>query len=179
MPGTTEGPDSVTTTMTPTLPSTAKPRRRIPGEEGTWIFILGDMCVFAVFFCCYMVSRSDNPDLFASSQETLNRNFGALNTVVLLVSSLMIVLAVKAMRVDRREIAQRLIVGAFACGLVFIVVKLFEYHEHIAAGHTPSTNDFYTLYFVLTGLHLFHLLIGLGVLTSLWSLARKAELSNN
>jgi nitric oxide reductase NorE protein len=72
-----------------------------------------------------------------------------------------------------------MIVGAFACGLVFIAVKVFEYHERIAAGQTPSENDFYTLYFILTGLHLFHLIIGLGVLTSLWFLARKPELTKH
>lgn len=167
----------MTTTIDPA--SSTTPRRKVPGEEGTWIFIFGDMCVFAVFFAYYLVSRGHSPELFAASQETLNRNFGAVNTVLLLVSSLLVVLAVKAMRVDRRELAQRLIVGAFACGIGFVVVKVFEYHEKIADGHTPSENEFYLLYFVLTGLHLFHLVLGLITLIVLFMLARKPELSRH
>ena len=54
-----------------------------------------------------------------------------------------------------------------------------EYHERIASHQIPSTNGFYLLYFVLTGLHLFHLLIGLAVLTALWLLAAKPESTTN
>jgi nitric oxide reductase NorE protein len=58
-------------------------------------------------------------------------------------------------------------------------VKVFEYHERIAAHQTPSTNGFYLLYFVLTGLHLFHLVIGLAVLIVLWTMAGRPALSTN
>lgn len=166
-------------TTTIEIETSAPPHGKIPGEAGVWIFILGDMCAFTVFFSYYLISRGHAPDLFTSSQDHLNRNFGAINTVILLISSLMVVLAMKAIRVDRRDLAQKLIVAAFACGIAFIVVKTFEYHERIVAGQGPGTNEFYTLYFVLTGLHLFHLVLGLGVLTALWFLARKPELSNN
>ena len=123
-----------------------RPPRRIPGEEGTWIFIFGDMCVFAVFFTVYMHSRGQQPGLFRASQETLNRNLGALNTVLLLVSSLFVVMAMRAFRARRQVVASRLIVGAFACGIGFIIVKVIEYHAKIAAGITPNTNQFYMYY---------------------------------
>jgi nitric oxide reductase NorE protein len=154
-------------------------KKKIPGEEGVWIFILGDMTVFAVFFIVYLVERSKQVDLFVASQATLNKNFGAINTVFLLISSLFVVLAVHAMRSAQRLLAQRFIVGAFLCGIAFIVVKIFEYHEKIAADEIPTTNGFYLLYFVLTGLHLFHLVIGLAVLTVLWFMARRPEVSKN
>jgi nitric oxide reductase NorE protein len=153
--------------------------KKVPGEAGVWIFILGDMTVFAVFFVVYLVERSENRQVFALSQQTLDKHFGAANTVFLLISSLLVVLAVRAMRVAARNIAQRAIVGAFLCGIAFVVVKVFEYHERIAAHETPSTNGFYLLYFVLTGLHLFHLVIGLAVLIVLWSMARRPGLSTN
>jgi nitric oxide reductase NorE protein len=156
-----------------------KTDKKIPGEAGVWIFILGDMSVFAVFFTVYLSERSKHRELFDLSQSTLNKNFGAINTMFLLVSSLLVLLAIRAMRTAQRALAQRLLVGAFLCGLAFIVVKMFEYHERIAAGQTPSTNGFYLLYFVLTGLHLFHLVIGMAVLTALWFLARKPDLSTN
>jgi nitric oxide reductase NorE protein len=163
--------------ITEQVPETLK--KKIPGEEGVWIFILGDMTVFAVFFIVYLVERSKQIDLFVASQATLNKNFGAINTVFLLISSLFVVLAVHATRSAQRLLAQRFIVGAFLCGIAFIVVKIFEYHEKIAADEIPTTNGFYLLYFVLTGLHLFHLVIGLAVLTVLWFLACRPEVSKN
>jgi len=155
------------------------PKRRVPGEEGTWIFILGDMCVFAVFFTVYLHSRGKESALFRTSQETLDRNLGALNTVLLLISSLFVVLAVRAFRSSQRRLAPPLFVAAFACGIGFSVVKGFEYHEKIAAGISPNTNAFYMYYFVLTGLHLFHLIVGLIVLSILFRFSRKPELTKS
>ena len=160
-------------------PLAAEKPKRIPGEEGVWVFILGDICVFAVFFTYYLVQRSKHANLFDLSQSTLNRHLGAVNTFFLLISSLLVVLAVRAMRTAQRGFARRFIVGAFLCGVAFIVVKAFEYSERISAHQLPTTNGFYLLYFVLTGLHLFHLIIGLGVLTALFFLARRADLSKH
>jgi nitric oxide reductase NorE protein len=160
-------------------PLAAKKTKKVPGEEGVWIFILGDISVFAVFFTYYLVQRSKHVDLFDLSQSPLNKSLGAVNTVFLLISSLFVVLAIRAMRVSERLVAQRVIVGAFLCGVAFIVVKAFEYSERIAAHQIPTTNSFYLLYFVLTGLHLFHLIIGLGVLTALFFLARRPGLSEH
>jgi len=165
-------------TQPTSAPVAAKPKK-IPGEEGVWIFILGDICVFAVFFTYYLVQRSKHVDLFDLSQANLNKDFGAVNTVFLLISSLFVVLAVRAMRESERQLAQRMIIGAFLCGVAFIIVKIFEYSERIAAHQIPTTNGFYLLYFVLTGLHLFHLIIGLAVLTALFFLARKPNLSKH
>ena len=165
-------------TQPTSAPVAAKPKK-IPGEEGVWIFILGDICVFAVFFTYYLVQRSKHVDLFDLSQANLNKDFGAVNTVFLLISSLFVVLAVRAMRESERQLAQRMIIGAFLCGVAFIIVKVFEYSERAAAHQIPTTNGFYLLYFVLTGLHLFHLILGLGVLTALFFLARRPDLSQH
>jgi hypothetical protein len=96
--------------------------------------------VFAVFFTGYLVERSKQVDLFDLSQATLNKDFGAINTVFPLISSLFVVLAVRAMRAAQRLLAQRFIVAAFLCGVAFIVVKFFEYREKIAADEIPTTN---------------------------------------
>ena len=154
--------------------------KRVPGEPGAWIFILGDMCVFAVFFSVYLIQRGHDPGLFARSQEELNRNLGALNTIFLLVSSLLVVLAVRAVRLEAfRHLAPRLFLGAIGFGGCFIVVKAFEYHEKLAAGITPATNDFFMYYFILTGLHLFHLVFGMAVLTVLWRFTKQDSLSGH
>lgn len=154
--------------------------KHVPGEAGAWIFILGDMCVFAVFFCVYLLERAKDPEVFAHAQATLNANLGALNTLFLLVSSLLVVLAARAVRSpEHSALAPRLFLGALACGGGFLVVKAFEYHEKLAAGVTPATNDFYMYYFILTGLHLGHLVLGMVVLTVLWRFAKKSELTQH
>lgn len=158
----------------------SKPHRRIPGEEGTWIFIFGDMCVFAVFFAVFLHTRTADPAQFAADQSDLNQNFGAINTVLLLVSSLFVVLAVRAVKsVTLRHMAPRLIVGAWLCGAGFLAIKVLEYAEKLDHGVTPQTSDFFMYYFILTGLHAFHLLIGLVVLLVLYKLAKKPEMSKN
>lgn len=148
--------------------------QHVPGEPGIWVLLFGDMAVFTVLFAVYLSRRGQSPELFAQSQDTLNRTFGALNTVVLLTSSLLVVFAVLAMRSERwRHLALRLTIAGIAVGSCFVVIKVFEYTEKIAAGITPSTNEFYMYYFVLTGLHLFHVIVGLAVLLVLCVLARK------
>ncbi len=152
--------------------------RRIPGEEGTWIFIFGDMCVFAVLFCVFLEGRISDPGGFAHDQAQLNQNFGAVNTVLLLVSSLLVVLAMRAVHSPTlRGRAPSLLLGAWLCGAAFLVIKVVEYAERFDHGITPQTSDFYMYYFVLTGLHAFHLLLGLVALTVLINLARKPEMS--
>lgn len=146
----------------------------VPGEAGLWILIFGDLMVFAVLFGVYLHARGAEPELFGQSQDTLNRGYGATNTLVLLVSSMLVVLAWRAMNSpESKHLAPPLILGAMGCGVVFIAIKVVEYHEKIATGLTPATNSFYMYYFVLTGLHLFHLLVGVGVLAALWAIARK------
>jgi nitric oxide reductase NorE protein len=157
-------------------PST--PRKHVPGEEGTWIFIFGDMTVFALFFAVFLHNRIADPVGFAADQTKLNQNFGAINTVLLLVSSLLVVLGVRAVKSETlRHLAPRFIVGAWLCGAGFLAIKVLEYAEKIHHGITPQTSDFFMYYFVLTGLHAFHLLIGLVVLVVLYKLSKKPEMT--
>ena len=155
---------------------TARRTTHVPGEPGIWILLLGDMAVFAVLFGVYLNRRTHGRELFASSQDALNRDFGALNTLVLLTSSLLVVFAVHALRTPRlRHLAYRLTLAGFGVGCLFVVIKGFEYYEKFAVGITPATNDFFMYYFVLTGLHLAHVVVGLVVLVALSRLARKPE----
>ncbi|EHB55478.1 cytochrome c oxidase subunit III [Mycolicibacterium rhodesiae JS60] len=159
-----------------TATESAAPGKHVPGEPGIWVLLFGDMLVFTVLFVVYLHRRGENRELFAESQNALNRNFGAINTLVLLTSSVLVVFAVVALRSERlRPLAPRLTLAGFAVGCCFVIVKVFEYHEKISAGITPSTNEFFMYYFVLTGLHLAHVVIGLAVLLALSRLARKPE----
>ena len=144
--------------------SEAQPQPLVPGEAGLWVFIFGDLTVFAVLFGVYLSERSRQPELFVSAQGALDRNIGVINTILLLTSSLLVALATYGTRTAARKDAPQLLGGAMALGLGFVVLKAFEYQNLVAGGATPQTNDFFMYYFALTGLHLAHLLIGLGLL---------------
>ena len=153
------------------------PTRHVPGEPGVWIFLFGDMVVFGVFFATFMYQRSMAPELFDESRHTLSIGIGLTNTLILLTSSLFVVTAVRAIRVSQRRVAQVLLAGALVCGLAFVGLKAIEYTAKVSQGHVPTQNNFYLYFFILTGLHLFHVLIGLVVLVLLLTQARHAELS--
>jgi nitric oxide reductase NorE protein len=151
--------------------------RHIPGEPGVWIFILGDMTVFAIFFATYLYYRGQQKALFQAGQHTLVQAYGVINTLLLLTSSLLVVVGVRALRTERSRVASVTFAGAILCGLGFCAMKAVEWGEKLSAGITPATNNFYMYYFVLTGLHFFHLLLGLGVLTFLLRTALRGPLT--
>jgi nitric oxide reductase NorE protein len=152
--------------------SVDRPARRLPGVEGVWVFVMADMMVFALLFGSFMVSRHHSPALFEANRHALNPNFGGVNTLILLTSSWFAALALDAVRKSRFVLAQRLIGGAFLCGLAFMVSKGIEYTEKLNAGISLMTNDFFMYYFTLTGIHLVHVVAGNVVLVVLWFRAR-------
>ena len=151
----------------------------VPGESGVWIFILGDMTMFAVVFATYLFYRGHETSLFERSQATLVPGYGVVNTLVLVISSLMVVLGMRAMRAQQARAATWMFVSAIGCGIVFSVSKVVEWSAKVGEGFTPATNNFYMLYFVLTGLHFFHLIVGIGVLAFLARTARLSTLSQS
>jgi nitric oxide reductase NorE protein len=151
--------------------------RHLPGEPGVWVFIFGDMTVFALLFGVFVYYRGKQPALFAHSQLELHRSFGAINTMLLLTSSLCVITAVRAIRAQMRRLAPAAIAVAFICGCGFLLNKVLEWSNLLSHGHKPATNNFFMYFFVLTGIHAFHLLIGMGVLITLFVLARKPKLS--
>lgn len=156
----------------------AKKASHIPGEAGIWVFVFGDMMVFALFFCVFTYYRGLDPALFTESQAKLNLNYAAINTLFLLTSSWLVVMAVEAVRRGNENIVPKLIAGAFACGAGFAIIKFLEYGEKINAGITMLTNDFFMYYYIFTGIHFLHLIIGMVVLAFLWKKARNGNLTD-
>lgn len=148
-------------------PSETVLKNKLPGEFGVWVFVLGDMLVFAVLFICYAWYRSQSPALYAHSQLQLDQAAGVINTLLLLTGSLLVVLSV---HLARRSLYRRiplLLTMAIASGLVFIINKGFEYGHKIDQGYTLLTNEFYMFFYMLTGIHLLHVCVGTGVLVFL------------
>jgi nitric oxide reductase NorE protein len=138
---------------------------RIPGESSMWFFVIGDLLIFGAYFVAYMYFRGQDHELFLQSQARLNLNIGAINTIVLLTSSLFVALGTSAARAGKTADGVRLFGIALAFGAAFPVLKLFEYIPEITAGATPGANLFFMCYFVMTGLHLCHVLLGLVILS--------------
>ena len=157
-----------------TAPATT---RRVPGEQGTWVFLFGDMLVFGTFFATFMVERANAPEIFDVSRKTLHIGVGLTNTLVLLTSSLCVVVALGALRSGVRHIARSAVLAAMVCGGVFVLLKVFEYHSLVTQGHGVGANHFYLYYFILTGVHLFHVCVGMAVLTFLLTQTRRHDIS--
>jgi nitric oxide reductase NorE protein len=167
----------MTLTQAPRTTSTNRPAA-FPGEPGLWLFLFADMVLFACLFGVVIYIRDDQPEVFAPSQAALSQTLGLINTLLLLTGSLFVALGVNATRsaVGR---ADRMFAGGIACGAAFLGVKVIEWGRSIADGHTASTNDFYSAYYMLTGIHLAHVTIGLGVLIACYRNVRSANLRPN
>lgn len=137
----------------------------ISGESSMWFFVIGDLIIFGAYFVAYVYYRGQQPALFLESQARLNLDIGAANTLVLLTSSLFVALGTSAARSGKTADGLRHFGFALALGATFPVLKLFEYVPEIVAGVTPGTNLFFMYYFVMTGLHLCHVMLGLVILS--------------
>ncbi len=148
------------------------PVRHLPGEEGLWVFIGGDLLVFSLFFGLFLYYRGENLELFEESHRALNRGFGLLNTTLLLTSSLFVATAVASARQALHARAGKLLIAAIACGFGFGISKAFEYAAKFKAGIALDTNEFFMFYFMLTGIHMVHVIIATSVLFYLWTKTR-------
>jgi nitric oxide reductase NorE protein len=161
------------TTLAATNSTDAPPSKRLPGDLAIWIFILAEMLAFAVFFSAYAFARAKNVEMFNLYQQTLDRNAGALNTLLLITGSWFVVLAVQAAHRDDNKAVTRNVALGFLCGGAFLVVKVFEYSAKFGAGISLSTNTFYMFYISLTFFHFMHVILGMVILTAIWLQARK------
>ena len=127
---------------------------RVPAvEEGILIFIFADMCMFALFFVSYLMERNADLATYISSQAQLNQNLGAINTLILLLSSWFVVLAVKALKKNAQKDCALFLASAFFCGVIFIINKAMEYNAKIQDGISILSNDFFMFYYIITGIH--------------------------
>jgi len=147
----------------------------IPGEVGIWLMIAGDLVLFSVLFVLFLQYRASQLEVFEAGHARLNQTFGLVNTLLMLTSSWFAATAVHAVRRGLAKAASGCFAMALLCGLGFVLVKVFEYGEKLRAGITLSTNDFFMLYFIYTGIHLVHVVIGMGVLTTLMIYSRSGN----
>lgn len=147
----------------------------VPGEAGIWLFILGDMVAFSVLLTAYALDATASPSLFAEARSQLNIHYGAINTLILLFSSGFVARAVDAIRAGRHQAAKQHLIYALLLAIAFVALKIFEYNEKLGAGNTAFSNDFFMYYYLITGIHLLHLIVGTGVIAWMISRCREVE----
>ncbi|BBZ39953.1 cytochrome c oxidase subunit 3 [Mycobacterium conspicuum] len=147
------------------LAASRRPIPYLPGDGAMWFFVLGDMIIFASYFVAFMIFRAREVNAFTAAQQNLYLDMGVVNTLLLLFSSWIAAQAVLAARAGDAERTTRLLTATATCGAIFIVLKLCEWWLEISAGHTFSGGTFMAFYYVLTGVHMLHVVMGLIILT--------------
>jgi len=164
---------------------------------GMWLFLVTEIMFFGGLFCAYLVYRTMHFNAFAAASQTLDIRLGAFNTAVLLISSLTVVLAVRAAHDGKRNQLVAYLVLTVLLGLTFLGVKAVEYTEKFENHHVPGATFhfdkpfddngkeipvnpkeaelFFSLYFAMTGMHALHMIIGCGLFGGLTVLAWKGR----
>jgi nitric oxide reductase NorE protein len=153
--------------------------RFVPGQPDMWAFVLFETLVFTAYFGFYLFFRARSPELFLHAQAHLDLRIGDFNTLVLLLSSWSVARCVQSARAGAYRAALRDVFLTAAFAAVFLFLKVFEWVRLVRTGNGFDSNDFFTYYFFLTGIHFVHLLIGfvvLGVIVyQLCSPARRSQ----
>ena len=149
-------------------------RGHVPGEPELWVFIFGDLVVFGLFFAVLGWQHVAEPAAYGAGQGLLHQGLGLVNTLLLLTSSAAVASGLASARAGSLAAARRWYVGAIGLGGGFVVVKAIEYTSHARAGIAPNA-DFFTYYFVFTGIHLLHVLVGLACLAAAAKHCARAE----
>ena len=172
-------------------------QQREAGTIGMWIFLLTELMFFGGMFLVYAIFRTTYPSGFEQGSHLLSVPLGGLNTVVLIVSSVTMAMAVYSSQVgDRRKLVAYLGV-TLILGLAFLVVKYFEYREkfehhlfpamgfyapdpsHLAVQYHQPVRVFLWIYFAMTGLHALHMIIGAGMLLVLMWMAQTGRFTKS
>jgi cytochrome c oxidase subunit 3 len=156
---------------------------------GMWVFLVTEIMFFGGLFLAYLVYRHASPEGFAEASNHLNVTWGAINTLVLIISSLTMALAVRAAQTSAPPKTQvAWLVATMILGAAFLGVKVIEYGDKFAHNTVPgpaasvlglidkgpftwpgeyprAAEMFYSLYFCMTGLHALHMIVGIGIMT--------------
>ena len=163
-------------------------QQREAATLGMWTFLLTEVMLFGAVFTTYSVYRWNHQLEFAAASRHLDLWLGAINTVVLITSSFTVALAHQAAERQKKSAVITLLGITLALGALFLVIKAIEYSHKFADHHVPGANFhwqentppalhveaielFFTLYFILTGLHALHVIMGLLFLAIVLTLA--------
>ena len=164
---------------------------------GMWVFLAQELLFFSGLFVAYGVYRSWYPEMFFAASHQLDKIMGGTNTIVLLFSSFTAAMAVRSSQLGNRKATGNYLLITILCACGFLVIKYFEYThkfhagllpgrffhphvEHLVAGAPPlppNTGSFFGIYFMMTGIHGVHVIIGIGILIWIWLRNNRGEFS--
>jgi cytochrome c oxidase subunit 3 len=157
---------------------------------GTWLFLCTEILMFGGVFVGYIIFHGMYPEMFAEGAKHLDWRLGALNTVVLLISSYTMAVAIHYAQTNQKEKCIRNLWITLACAAIFMIVKYFEYTHKFHLGLKPGalfTFDgaeannlalYFSFYFMMTGIHGSHVLVGMGLIYWVLRRAQKGEFSS-
>jgi len=147
---------------------------KVAAKLGMWLFLFTELLLFGGLFILYAVYLARYPREFSGAGRQLDLVFGAVNTVVLITSSLLAAMAVTAVKRGERRLTITLLSGTLGCAAIFLVIKYLEWSAKISHGifpgsakllaGAPGESVFFGLYYLTTGLHGLHVLIGAALL---------------
>jgi heme/copper-type cytochrome/quinol oxidase subunit 3 len=162
------------------IPHTVEPHpvTGIPnGKFGIWLFLASEVMLFGALFSSYVLIRTQAPHWPPGedklSSEILNVPLATVNTAVLITSSITMVLAWASCKMKNLARFRMWMGATILLAFVFLVIKYFEYTAKFAVGHFPSHDNFYAVYFTLTGLHGLHVVGGIVVNTFLLTIGTR------
>lgn len=166
------------------------PQQREAATLGMWTFLVTEIMFFGGLFAAYAVTHSLHPEAFGEASKKLSVILGAVNTAVLICSSLTMAFAVRSAQLNNRRSLLMFLALTIALGSAFLGIKAVEYshkiHEHLVPGasfafegpHSGGAQIFFSLYFAMTGLHAFHMIIGIGIMIWLIVRARRGHFTS-
>ena len=131
------------------------------GKLGIWLFLASEVMLFGALFSTYIILRVGAPEW---PHGELNIWLGAINTVILISSSVTMVMAWASLKMNDWGKHRLFLISTFLLAGLFLVNKYFEYSAHFATGELPSHSTFLAIYYTLTGLHGLHILAGMIVM---------------
>nr|WP_044193740.1 cytochrome c oxidase subunit 3 family protein [Hyalangium minutum] len=163
--------------------------RQDAAHMGMWIFLATEVLLFAALFAAYSLYRLAYPEVFSQAREHMDLALGTINTYVLVSSSVLVALAIASIRKGRDLAAGVLLAGAVLLGITFLCIKGMEYAHHakdkaLPGAHyaydkfaVPGASLYFTLYWIMTGIHAVHVTVGIGVLSVLCGQALSGKFS--
>jgi len=136
----------------------------LPGDPMMWVLIASELAVFGLLLGAFAVARTVNPSVFATGQRLLDPPLAAVNTLMLVTSGWAAARGALAARQHDASACRLWLMLAIGLGGAFVAIKLTEYANEIVAGVGLETSTFFTLYFLLTGFHLLHVVLGMVML---------------
>lgn len=155
---------------------------------GMWLFLFTELLLFGGMFLLYAMYRARHPEAFHVAAAELDPFIGTINTLVLLTSSLTVALSIEALQRGKRNLSLLLIGITIAFALVFLVNKYFEWSAKIHHGIYPGSEEllslnhgevlFFNLYYVMTGLHGLHVVVGATILAIMFYFIARRPATN-